>query len=125
MNNKEKLYNTLISCYADLNVSNVCNVDLKQLGYTPDGFIVRSIQAHSKNSNDEFALNVNCNLINDTIGGIITANNSSTVNNSTIDFKLQTLNTNNLTLTFNKSDGTALSLTNSVFVIVLLEFYKI
>jgi len=125
MNNKEKLYNTLISCYADLNVSNVCNVDLKKLGYTPDGFIVRSIQAHSKNSNDEFALNVNCNLINDTIGGIITANNSSTVNNSTIDFKLQTLNTNNLTLTFNKSDGTALSLTNSVFVIVLLEFYKI
>jgi len=125
MNNKEKLYNTLISCYADLNVSNVCNVDLKKLGYTPDGFIVRSIQAHSKNSNDEFALNVNCNLINDTIGGIITANNSSTVNNSTIDFKLQTLNTNNLTLTFNKSDGTALSLTSSVFVIVLLEFYKI
>lgn len=119
------LQSKIIILGGDLNSSTSFSIDLKQLGFKPDYFIVREISASCSNATDEQVCKLYCNLVADDISSVLLGFGPSVSNPQCyVDLSASSLNTNLLILSVQTIDGAIPSIGNPTVFTLAIEFHK-
>lgn len=116
-------FSKVIIIAGDIYNNNILESDLRQLNFTPDGFIIREIYTRYAQIQSYLSACVKCNLINDNICSFILSDNMI-CSNPSINISLPNIFTNIMKLSIEKPNGEILDIRTQCLISFTIEFYK-